>query len=1582
MLRRRQLKRAVLVWINLMLLVSLLYSGSRLDLADKRGLLLSQRAEAAVMIPDASIGYNFQLASLRITDHNQQTVLNTATGQVSTSAVLEGIRTGSVALGETTLTGTTKVGMYLVKDQLTTLTGATVRLQIPLLGYDGQLVETAPGVYTANVSDSVTFTPIFGEQVSESATRSWQIQPLSATFGSEELHGSSVTAFIPDVTIPSDATHSTSMSVSIRVKFLDPAGQPLANKTLQAQFGIPARNHTETITLTTDAQGIATYTRAEPFTVSITGGQVANLITPLNIPGANTESVRILDAWEDDPPPPPPAPGEDSQNQGPSGYDGNTAAGVDPINVTNGNFYTQDQDLYLAGRGLNIDFVRTYNSRTEANGAFGYGWAHSYAIAVREQDDGSIVATNEQGGQYTFTRNADGSYTPPAGNHDMLTKLADGSFTLRDKHGVTKVFDSGGKVQRITDPNGNQITITYDEARRPVLIEDTVGRQIRLAYDANNRITQMTDPAGRVFAYTYDGDNLSVVTYPDGKTVRYAYDSTHNLTVITNAEGYRGFIGYNADDRATSFSYEGDNHKVTLAYDVENKRTSATDSRGNVTTYHYDFVGGNGVVTQIDDPLGGVQSWTWDADVNRTSATDALNRTTRMTYDAKGNLLTRTDALGYVVTDTYEPTYSRLTSTTDATGAKTTLVYDAKGNLTSVTDPLGNTTRYTNDAYGRMVQMTEPNGAVVMFGYNATSNLAQMTDPNGATTTLAYDVLGRVTQATDPGGKSSVMRYDVMGQLIQVTQPDGSRLSYTYNGQGQRLTATDTAGATTRFAYDVANRLISITDALANITRFVYDTEGNRTAVIDPRGGATHYLYDALNRLVRVTDAAGNQTGYQYDAVGNLLQEVDANGKVTAYVYDRLNRPSTMIDALGNSQYYAYDPRGNLTQFTNAKGSATVYAYDVLGRLARTTDPLGHTTRYSYTTVGDLASRTDANGATTQYMYDSMRRLREVRYPDATTKTFAYDGMGLLTSASSAAGTITYQYDALGRVISETQPGNRTLRYGYDAAGRRTSLTDPYGRVIRYTYDAAGRNTAVTDPEGRTTSYTYDAAGSLTAVVNPNSSRTALTYDALNRLTQLINYGRGDTVDSQFSYTYDRLGNKATATDKDGVVTAYSYDALNRLTRVARSGSTGALDQFDFTYDAAGNRVRQTVGRMAQNQWSTSTTGYTYDAADRMLTAGGDSFQYDSNGNLVSKSQLGVTTASYRYDYDNRLVQADDVRYSYDALGRRVARYEGNASTFFVFDGQRPLLEIDGVNGKAEEYISDATGRLIAKLFLPPPSNQDTVGRYYEYDGLGSVVGMTNQQGNKVTNYRYEAFGSTAEENGNQGNDLKWMGQYLDSATGLYYMNARWYDAQTGRFISADPLPGNPFQSGSTNRYAYALNNPIAYEDVSGLSARSFWQDWFSRMGDTLMKVAIILAVIAVIAILVWFAAPWLAALLGSMGSGGLTWATAGAAGGAGAAAATATAQAIAAQAAAAAAQAAAAAAAAAAAGTVMQMAGNGTPGNNQAQNKQFRGAVQEAEGKLGRRLTKDEIRQVHDEISGQNYSYREIVDLVLDMFG
>src|SRR6266542_5155168 len=156
----------------------------------------------------------------------------------------------------------------------------------------------------------------------------------------------------------------------------------------------------------------------------------------------------------------------------------------------------------------------------------------------------------------------------------------------------------------------------------------------------------------------------------------------------------------------------------------------------------------------------------------------------------------------------------------------------------------------------------------------------------------------------------------------------------------------------------------------------------------------------------------------------------------------------------------------------------------------------------------------------------------------------------------------------------------------------------------------------------------------------------------------------------------------------------------------------------------------------------------------------------------------------------------------------------------FIFETSINKRYAKRTGSPSTSFRADLAGRLISSLYLSNPTTQASDSRYFQYDGLGSVIGRTNQQGNAVSNYSYEALGAITSQKGQDSNSYTYMGQAYDSSTGLYYFNARWYDASIGRFISADPLPGNPFQSGSTNRYAYALDNPIAYEDVSGLSAR------------------------------------------------------------------------------------------------------------------------------------------------------------------
>jgi RHS repeat-associated protein len=106
---------------------------------------------------------------------------------------------------------------------------------------------------------------------------------------------------------------------------------------------------------------------------------------------------------------------------------------------------------------------------------------------------------------------------------------------------------------------------------------------------------------------------------------------------------------------------------------------------------------------------------------------------------------------------------------------------------------------------------------------------------------------------------------------------------------------------------------------------------------------------------------------------------------------------------------------------------------------------------------------------------------------------------------------------------------------------------------------------------------------------------------------------------------------------------------------------------------------------------------------------------------------------------------------------------------------------------------------------------------YYHWDALGSPVAATNYQGNVVWREEYKPYGERIKnEPTSQANTRWYTGHPHDTATGLTYTGARYYDPAVGRFMGVDPksfTEGNPH---SFNRYAYANNNPYSYIDPDG----------------------------------------------------------------------------------------------------------------------------------------------------------------------
>ncbi len=1072
-----------------------------------------------------------------------------------------------------------------------------------------------------------------------------------------------------------------------------------------------------------------------------------------------------------------------NQKDTPLGKDSNKQTTKDdPIDVATGNLDISATDISIPNK-IPLSLKRAYQSRSFRTSPFGWGWHYTYGLKLWKSPDATIFISGPEGQLWRFTPTPSG-YTPQPGIHSTLSKISTG-YTLREKNGTTYTFNEQGQLMTITDKAGNQLTLTRNMEGNLTQVQDNAGRNLNFEY-TNNRITRVTDPAGRQFLYTYSydpNDLLIGVTYPDGKSTVYTYSGDHNLLTLTDQNDNLTMWLYYDQDRVYK-RIGADAGELTFKYNTKDSKTTFIDSLGRNTFFYYNTLG---VVTKEIDHLNQQIQYTYDSNLNLTAKTDKNNKTTNMSYDSMGNTLSITDPKANTTYFTYEPTYNQVTSITDPLNNKSTFSYDSAGNLTGVIDPLNHQTIYTYDSFGNCLSMKDANGNTTQYTYDSYNNLIAITNPNLANTSFTYDVCGNRLSMKDANNNQTNYHYDSLNRLIKITYPDNSTTEYSYDGVGNRLTLKDPNGNTTNYSYDKMNRLIKVTDALENSTAYAYDTEGNRTGLTDAEGNTTNYSYDALNRLIQVKAADNSLTKFGYDAVGNRLSMTDANNNTTNYGYDEINRLIQVTDALSNQTKYEYDALGNLTKITDVNNHATLYNYDGLSRLKVTTDQLANTTQYNYDAVGNLVSKTDANGTTTAYTYDAVNRLVKVAVVGIGLVRYAYDAVGNLLEMTDTHGKTTYNYNSLNRLTQETNPNGLVIKYGYDAIGNRTKVIDPWNRVISYQYDAANRLMQITDPQSKVTTYAYNKVGAPVEVNYPNGVKTTYSYDTLNRLTQLK--AQGSVLINQFSYTYDKMGNRLSMTDKDGGVTNYTYDNIYRLTQA--SYPKGSVTT--YTYDAVGNRLTM------------NGISYSYDAADRLLQAGATTYSYDANGNMVSKVEDGVTT-NYTYDYANRLISIRDsqseIRNSYDGYGRRISRLVKGGGfgipeaqfTEYLWDGTNVLLEFHQNQHNPLEYIY-GNGQMISRddlLRLPVSGrivHQNT--HYFHQDGLGSVVNLTDSNVDVKLSYKYDAFGETTKEEGAVGwkkNRYTFTGKPWDTAAGLYYFGARWYEPEIGRFVTKDPI--------------------------------------------------------------------------------------------------------------------------------------------------------------------------------------------------
>jgi RHS repeat-associated protein len=766
----------------------------------------------------------------------------------------------------------------------------------------------------------------------------------------------------------------------------------------------------------------------------------------------------------------------------------------------------------------------------------------------------------------------------------------------------------------------------------------------------------------------------------------------------------------------------------------------------------------------------------------------------------------------------------------------TTRVFISQGGGTYKAFP-GDSGSLAQTASGYLLQ--EIDGVQTAFRTDGTLDYLQ--DANRNRITAGYTG-SQLTSLTHSDGSRMTLSYSPQGRLTQVTDPAGRIASYTYDSSGEELLSVTTPGGTVAYSYTPersgphAFALASITTPSGRHQFFDYDTQGRlKSQQLDGSAEALTYAYDVAT--IRVTDANNQSASISYDDLGRVVVTLDALGRVNASVFDEINRVraiavgsgivtfvydtqgyvTRMTDPLGATQTLAYKPTFHrLESFTDALGNSTTFTYDGSGNLISIAYPDGSTEQYSYDANGNRVRSIDRNGRATLYAYDSRGLQTSVQLADGSALSYAYDANGNLVSAADAKGTTLLQYDAADRLTRITYPTGHFLSYSYDADGRRTRLVDQTGFTVNYAYDGAGRLAALSDGAGgNIVQYAYDAAGQLTDANYGNGTSTHYDYDADGELLHIVNSGPGGAVNSRFDYTYDASRRRSTLTTLEGLAT-YGYDADNRLTSVTLpNGRSLAYD-----YDAAGNRLGVTDNGVP--------TAYVANDLDEYTAVGATTQSFDLAGNLTSSSGP-AGNASYTYDALNRLVGVTNASgtwtYEYDALGNRVSSTHDSVRTEYLIDPAGFLGSVVAEYGGSGELLAHyAYGHgLVSRV------DAANAASYYDFDAVGSTVGMTGGGGGYINRYAYLPFGEIAQRSETIPNPLLFSGGYgvRDDGSGLNHMRVRSYDPIQGRFTQPDPLG----LAGGLNPYSYALDDPVRYADPSGLVTPPGYQgnkDWFN----------------------------------------------------------------------------------------------------------------------------------------------------------
>ena len=661
----------------------------------------------------------------------------------------------------------------------------------------------------------------------------------------------------------------------------------------------------------------------------------------------------------------------------------------------------------------------------------------------------------------------------------------------------------------------------------------------------------------------------------------------------------------------------------------------------------------------------------------------------------------------------------------------------------------------------------------------------------------------------------------IFGALVSELDTLDRQTRYYHDAENGRLLATINVdeGTGICYTYDDIGNLISVMPA-------TYRSSSSYNTVTD--GEWVEYTYNSANQLAMI-DTDSTTYEFVYDNFGNTDSVSVGNTTLAEYVYNDYNgKLNTIHYGNGISVNYVYDELENIKEvwYTDDEGTETQaypYTYTSDGQVHRFENLLtGTGIYYQYNTDGKLFSYTEydideiINTFGASFYYDEKDRLGSMYYSGD------YSHSSGITNY-----TLDYFYsytvkDALNYYMVDTETTSGKIDYSYDVYDRL------HERVVDFylTSDTTSRYT-------NTVSYTFEET-------EYGTSSQVKTY------TSVVNDNTGVT----YNYEYDYNGNITRITLSTGEEYRYVYDDLGQLIREDNSedGCT-----YVYTYDDAGNILSKktyaltAAGVTPTTLRSSYTYGYT-DAnwGDKLTSYNGAAITYDEIGNPLSY----YNGASFTWENGRRLATATKGSYTlafeYNSEGIRTSKTVNGVEHIYHLNGSQIISEEWG--NHLLLYIYDAEGTPIGMQYRKATYAANEFDTYwFEKNLQGDIVAVYSEDGTKLISYTYDAWGNFTTTYSNGGaattatyNPFTYRGYYYDAELGLYYLNSRYYDGNTGRFINADACLSTGNSVLDFNIYVYCLNNPINMSDSMG-----YWPKWLEDVGARFVHVVTIMGRIA-----------------------------------------------------------------------------------------------------------------------------------------